>query len=374
MDDSESALKFEHPKWKSNLVENLTVLFKKGELCDLHIICRDNQGVSVTVLPCHACILASASPVIRKLLAKNSGMSTKLAIKSYGITAREWNYILKYVYTGSVNIQEPHIYGVWKAALYLQIDILVTVLATCIHKYHKSDERDRIPELKICPYEQCMKKSVDMLVTSISEDTWNKIDPDSYGSLKKEENEMIKTINFDQSVNRNSNLSNTKEAHLKCNHVKKRLHDGAPTIDNADDKFEKLGYPTGNTTKKRKMYIPRRVELKTKGEHLRSSGSRESLPDSSVSFYGEDALCRESVSPICHSSQEPSSSNRTHYLSDMLSNQKSPPQKTMNYAPLVIAPIKSEVSYQENRSLLSSGVLNESMSRSNSNTSGKCLN
>ena len=273
MDDFGSILKFEHPKWKASLVENLTVLFQAGELCDLYILCKDQKDLNVTY-PCHACILASASPVVRNVLLKNDvfGSWTKMALESVGISAREWRYILRYVYTGSVSIQEPHIYAVWKAALFLQIEILVTVLATCIHKYHTKEMElnSPVPELKVCPCNISSMGSV--FVKSHSQSMHNnpstdhtmiQFFPQSIDRRDKDQERATKMFvsNEDSNRKRPVDVKGSSSTHQQTGVID--LTQMSPC--KSEMQYSPEIPQECSSRKKRKMYTPRKVEAKQKG-------------------------------------------------------------------------------------------------------------
>lgn len=109
----------EYPNHSQQLCDHLCRMYTKQELCDVYIQCPDDQSV----IPCHSCVLAAASPIIKEKLNKNNIYATwtKLSLQCFAVSRPLWLHVLRFMYTGINTIPDELLSNAMLVAKFLNM-------------------------------------------------------------------------------------------------------------------------------------------------------------------------------------------------------------------------------------------------------------
>ena len=266
------------PAWPSSLLSMLSAMFDQKILCDAYIRVHLDMG-EVKYIPCHATILAGASQTIRESMMRSEAKDNgRLIIECAGVGLLEWEVVLEFIYKSSIDIAPRDIVHVWRVSEFLQIQALSSILENMM------SERGIIMPSKAPALE------VNHLIVSVVPHTTKTDKPFSQESIFNANNSAA-AIPSDSVTDRC-----VKDV---VNAIFGIPKDGAKAPTSAAEESDCVSAAEDHepepTSKRRKMYTPRRVAKNT--GHTLETGDDSSkqmeckqTPSTSLDQEGNDSI------------------------------------------------------------------------------------
>lgn len=113
---------YTHPKYLSNLLNNLNNLRTSGRFCDVEII------VGTRIFQAHRAVLAASSPYFQAMFAGGLCEKDQESVKLHGLSPNVFEILLNFIYSGDVHINQNNVEELFIAADMLGLE---EVLAGC---------------------------------------------------------------------------------------------------------------------------------------------------------------------------------------------------------------------------------------------------